>query len=98
MQISARFTGAIASAVAGEVTRLDLHPEFHRSEGSAYKGAWSRLGSDPLKHCEAARRDCLVASLVAALPHRAARDLAIRDGLGIERRGSLGRFNPERRA
>lgn len=63
--ISLRFTGPIASAVAGEVTRLIAHPDFYLSEGAAYKAAWDRGGSDALKHAEAFRRDCLIASLVA---------------------------------
>jgi hypothetical protein len=57
-RISSGFTGAIASAVAGEINRLAHHPEFHHSEGAAYKAAWDRAGSNALKHCEAFRMDC----------------------------------------
>ena len=74
--ISKRFTGAIASAVAGEVIRLEQHPEFHQSEGVAYKAAFDRAGSDNAKHIEAHRRDCLIASLVAAWPKGAALNMA----------------------
>ena len=66
--ITLRFTGAIASAVAGEITRLAQHPEFHESEGVAYKAAMDRLGSDAGKHCESFRRDCLVTDLIGAWP------------------------------
>lgn len=68
MTISLRFTGAIASAVAAEVNRLEKHPDFYTSEGAAYKAAWDRAGSDALTHCEAFRRDCLISSLFAAHP------------------------------
>jgi hypothetical protein len=61
-------TGPIVQAVTLEVERLSLHPKFHPSEGAAYKAAWDRAGSDALKHCEAFRRDCLIASLFAAYP------------------------------
>lgn len=44
--ITLRFSGAIASAVAGEITRLSQHPEFHQSEGVAYKAAWDRLADE----------------------------------------------------
>lgn len=84
MRITAGFTGAIASAVAGEVNRLQQHPELCISEGGAYKAAWSRLGSDPQGHCEAARRDCLVSSLIVTLPRAAALNLARgQAGLGV---------------
>jgi len=62
-------SGPIAQAVAGEIARLTNHPDFSLSEGAAYKAAWDRAGSDALKHCEAFRRDCLIASLVAGYPH-----------------------------
>jgi len=73
-RISQGFTGAIASAVAGEVTRLAAHPEFHQSEGVAYKAAWDRLGdaakaphSPALNLCAAFRRDCVVSECAARL-------------------------------
>lgn len=52
-RISSGFTGAIASAVAGEVNRLAAHPEFFRSEGVAYKAAFDRMGGDAnaLRYC-----------------------------------------------
>lgn len=59
--LTKRFTGPIASAVAGEITRLKQHPDFP-GEGVAYKAAWDRAGSDALKHCEAFRRDCVLSS------------------------------------
>jgi len=62
--LTLKFSGAIASAVAGEVTRLEAHPEFFTSEGAAYKAAWDRAGSNALNHCEAFRRDCLLTSLI----------------------------------
>jgi hypothetical protein len=68
-------SGPIAQAVAGEIARLDQHPDFHQSEGAAYKAAWDRAGSDALKHCESFRRDCLTASLVASHPGECVRAL-----------------------
>jgi len=69
-------SGPIAQAVAGEVDRLTNHPNFHESEGAAYKAAWDRAGSDALKHCESFRRDCQRAGLVAALPRSGALNMA----------------------
>jgi len=76
MIITLRFSGAIASAVAGEITRLEQHPDFYRSEGVAYKAAFDRLGSFAEKHTEACRRDCLIASLIGAWPRGAALNMA----------------------
>jgi hypothetical protein len=72
-------SGPIAQAVAGEIDRLTQHPDFHLSEGAAYKAAWDRAGSDALKHCESFRRDCLIASLVASYPGECRRSF-IREG------------------
>jgi hypothetical protein len=58
MRITAGFTGAIASAVAGEVNRLDQHPKLWRSEGGAYKAAWDRAGGDALHCCDDFEADC----------------------------------------
>lgn len=73
--LTLKFSGAIASAVAEEITRLESHPEFFTSEGAAYKAAWDRAGSDALNHCETFRRDCLIASLYAAHPGACVRAL-----------------------
>lgn len=64
-------SGPIAQAVAGEIDRLtDFTSSFQQSEGAAYKAAWDRQGSDALKHYEAFRRDCLIASLKALMHDR----------------------------
>lgn len=63
-QISLRFTGAIASAVAAEITRLQQHPDLWTTEGGAYKAAWDRAGSDAMKHAESFRRDCQLSSYI----------------------------------
>jgi hypothetical protein len=98
MRISAGFKGPIASAVAGEVVRLDQHPDFWKCEGGAYKAAWDRLkpadckapGSPALNLCEAHRRDCQLASLAASHPGALRVLIAAGGAMGIfERRGRV---------
>jgi hypothetical protein len=102
MRISAGFSGPIVSAVAGEVVRLDQHPDFWKCEGGAYKAAWDRLkpldskapGSPALNLCEAHRRDCQLAALAAAHPGTLRVLIASAPSMLFERRGNMGRFNP----
>lgn len=74
--LTLKFTGPIAAAVAGEITRLSQHPEFHASEGAAYKAAWDRQApqvrgsaeSPALNLCKAFRRDCVLSSIAVMAP------------------------------
>lgn len=79
--LSMRFTGAIASAVAGEINRLEQHPGFQQ-EGAAYKAAWDRQGSNALKHCESFRRDCLTVDAFRALRESGIRTPDVIDSAG----------------
>jgi len=75
-------SGPIAQAVAGEVDRLTHHPDFHLSEGAAYKAAWDRAGSDALKHCESFRRDCLTLDAWRALSEQGCRHVEVFNDIG----------------
>lgn len=87
--LTIRFTGKIAGAVAGEVSRIAEHPAYAAAEGAAYKAAWDRAGSNYDKHSEAFRRDCLMSSLVVCHPRAVA--LIAEFGPRCEFRGAGGR-------
>lgn len=48
---------SIAGAVAREIDRIQVTGNA-AGEGSAYKAAFDRAGSDALKHCDAFAVDC----------------------------------------
>lgn len=66
----------IAGAVAAEIRRIENHPDLARSEGAAYKGAFFRMGADPLQLCHDFEADCIIARIVTGR-RRAARSLAL---------------------
>jgi hypothetical protein len=78
MRISAGFKGPIASAVVGEVIRLEQHPDFWKCEGGAYKAAWDRMkpadskapGSPALNLCDSHLRDCTASALYVKFGRR----------------------------